>query len=61
VEESVRGPADPFVLAGVVVLLLPTAALFVSSRRLRGALQWWPGMHGVFNDGVRVRVRVRVR
>ena len=47
VGEGVHGPVDPIVLVFLVTLLLPTAALLVSSRRLRGALQWWLGMHGV--------------
>lgn len=46
VTETTRGPADPLVVTGVVMVLLPTAALLVSSRRLRGASQWWLGMHG---------------
>ena len=44
------GPAGSLVLVAVVMLLLPTAALLVSSRRLRGASQWWLGMHGVFDE-----------
>ena len=50
VSERVSGPAGSLVLVAVVMLLLPTAALLVSSRRLRGASQWWLGMHGVFDE-----------
>ena len=48
--EGVQGPADPVVMVGLVLLLLPAAAMLVSCRRLRGASQWWLGMHGVFDE-----------
>ena len=42
VSERVSGPAGSLGLVAVVMLLLPTAALLVSSRKLRGASQVYP-------------------